>query len=250
MENNNNDYHISFFKPTTPQAKANRNMVLFFVTIWAVAVFGFQILLRVLEKPVPEPVYNTFLAVWDNVKTGNASQEELREYAKVSLSVLGKHAVQKEHAKVLGDGLNWSIYQLIPEHEKMAVIDQIRNFQVKRAEIINISEASYIDAKTNLVKTLGPYRGLEENDPRVKLIATMLDAEGIDEFEEANKELVPGIMSLYLIHNRSFLTDFTFLGFPFHYFYSAIFLLVLFVGLCWMYCVKTDKINKRFNIED
>ena len=64
MEKNTNEYHISFFKPTTPQAKANRNLTLLLVLIWAVAVFGFHIVLRLIEKPVPEPILAEFEQVW------------------------------------------------------------------------------------------------------------------------------------------------------------------------------------------
>ena len=53
MEKPSEGYHISFFKPTTERARANRNMVLWLVTVWFVAIFGFQILLKILEKPVP-----------------------------------------------------------------------------------------------------------------------------------------------------------------------------------------------------
>ena len=57
MDHSSKNYHISFFKPTTPQAIANRNMVIWLVLIWFIAIFGFQILLRVLERPTPEPSY-------------------------------------------------------------------------------------------------------------------------------------------------------------------------------------------------
>jgi putative solute:sodium symporter small subunit len=245
-----NEYNISFFKPTTPQARANRNMVILFVSIWAVSVFGFQILLRILEKPTPEPAYETFVSVWDKVKTGNGSTEDLQDYAKATLSVLGKQVVNKEHSKVLRDGLNWSVYQLLPEDERMAVIQEIKAFQDKKKTVTDLNEASYVEAKTRLVDRLTPYRDISENDVRKKLITSSLDAGGIAEFEASNMNQVPEIMSKYLIHNRSFLTDYRFLGFPFHYFYTSVFLLILFVGLCWMYCVRTDKINKQFNIED
>jgi putative solute:sodium symporter small subunit len=59
---------------------------------------------------------------------------------------------------------------------------------------------------------------------------------------------LPEIMKLYLIHNQSFLTDFKFLGFPFHYWYTAQFLLILFVVLCLIYAVTIDKINKEYNV--
>jgi putative solute:sodium symporter small subunit len=62
-------------------------------------------------------------------------------------------------------------------------------------------------------------------------------------------EQIPEIMQLYLVHNRSVLTDARFLGFPFHYWYTAQFLLILFVGLCIIYASFIDRLHKKYNIE-
>ena len=51
-------------------------------------------------------------------------------------------------------------------------------------------------------------------------------------------------MDLYLIHNSSPL-NFKFIGFPFHYWYTAQFLLILFVLLCLIYAVIIEKVNKK-----
>ena len=72
----------------------------------------------------------------------------------------------------------------------------------------------------------------------------------MESFDTESRDVVAEAMGLYLIHNRSVLTDLKFLGFPFHYFYTAVFLLILFVGLCWLYCVRTDLFNKKYGIED
>jgi putative solute:sodium symporter small subunit len=66
-------------------------------------------------------------------------------------------------------------------------------------------------------------------------------------FNEDLKSELPKVMELYLIHNQSFLTDFQFLGFPFHYWYTAQFLLILFVLLCLYYAVSIDKMNKEYD---
>ena len=60
---------------------------------------------------------------------------------------------------------------------------------------------------------------------------------------------IPGIMKTNLIHNQSVLTDTIFLGFPFHYFYSALFLLTLFVLICLVYCFKIDTLMKKYDME-
>jgi putative solute:sodium symporter small subunit len=57
-------------------------------------------------------------------------------------------------------------------------------------------------------------------------------------------------MEKHLTHNRSVLTDTKFLGFPFHYFYTAVFLLVLFVGLCLVYCRLMDDLSAKYGMEE
>jgi putative solute:sodium symporter small subunit len=91
---------------------------------------------------------------------------------------------------------------------------------------------------------LSPY------DIRTKIIPFEISSSSFNELNLASLAGLPEIMKKYLIHNQSFLTDFKFLGFPFHYFYTAVFLLILFVGLCWIYCVKIDSLNKRLDIAD
>jgi putative solute:sodium symporter small subunit len=57
-------------------------------------------------------------------------------------------------------------------------------------------------------------------------------------------------MTKYATHNQSVLTDFAFLGFPFHYFYSGVFLLILFVFLCWLYCIRLERLQKKYSIHE
>ena len=52
---------------------------------------------------------------------------------------------------------------------------------------------------------------------------------------DASFDRLEDIMKLYMTHNQSFLTDSKVIGFPFHYFYTAVFLLILFVILCIVY---------------
>ena len=68
-----------------------------------------------------------------------------------------------------------------------------------------------------------------------------------DQLSAEVKGALPGIMELYLVHNQNALTDFNFLGFPFHYWYTAQFLLILFVVLCLVYALIIDRTSKKFN---
>ena len=115
MDKTPDDYHISFFKPTTPQATANRNMVVVLVLIWFFAIFGFQFLLWIFEKPTPEPAYQTFTEVWPKVSDGTSSNTELQEFGQSTLSVLGKIMLSEEEKSILSNALSWTLLELAAE---------------------------------------------------------------------------------------------------------------------------------------
>ena len=250
MESNQNDYHISFFKPTTAQAKWNRNLAIKLILIWAVAVFGFHFLLRAIEKPTPEESYVKYEKVWENVNAENANIEEMQDFAHTSLSVLGKVFIKPEHKIALQNGLSWTAFQLADSAQKVLLTSEIQNFEALQEKITSISDPEYIAAKNSLSEIVSPILGLQNNDVRTKIVPLELVSSEMGLFKAENKDMIPALMSTYLIHNQSFLTDFKFLGFPFHYFYSAVFLLVLFVFLCWLYCYRVDKKNAELDIDE
>ena len=250
MDDPSNSYHISFFKPTTPQAKANRNMVVWLVSIWFIAIFGFQILLKIVEKPTPEPAYLSFLDIWENVSTGNYSESDLYEFGQSTLMVLGKTAVDNEERFVLDQAFSYSVYQLTSDSLRESLIKEIIAFKDIESKIIEISDPAYIKAKKSLSARISPVLQLSNLDVRTNFLPLELTTEGMEELSRKTKENIPIIMEKYLIHNQSFLTDIKFLGFPFHYFYTAVFLLILFVGICLIYCIRTDNINRKLNIAD
>lgn len=47
------------------------------------------------------------------------------------------------------------------------------------------------------------------------------------------------------VAGQSWLTETQFLGFPFHYWYSAQFCIALYIFLCWWYCKFIDKLEKE-----
>jgi len=126
----------------------------------------------------------------------------------------------------------------------------VAEFEKISASITDIGNEDYLKAKTELSAIVSPVINLSANDVRAKLIPLELSVAQMTEFNAENKEAYPATMKKYLVHNQSFLTDAKFLGFPFHYFYTAVFLLILFVFLCWLYCIRIDKFNKLYNIED
>jgi putative solute:sodium symporter small subunit len=210
------EYKFNFFKPKTDHGKANTKIIISMVAIWAVAVFGFQFLLKAIEKPTKEKSLIAFEQVWGNVAAGTATLEEKQTMAISVLAVLGK-TVKKEQRAVLVNALNWSVYSLTPEVTKADAAQQL---------------------------------GVGPDSLEAKLLAITLSESRIDTLESSSQEQLPGIMSLYCTHNQSVLTDTKFLGFPFHYWYTAEFLLILFVGLCLVYCILIDRIHKKFHIKE
>lgn len=250
MKDSQQEFHISFFKPTTESARENRNMVGWLVLIWAVAIFGFQIALFVLQKPTPEAVYEKYENSWQQVKSNNASEADLKDFSYATLSVLSKVFINPADRTALENALSWSVYQLATPSQKSELLEAMKAFENSAASITDITDANYQQLKTKLSMLAGSVMGLSQNDVRSKILPLELVSSAVTEFSDGNKAIVEAAMPLYLIHNQSVLTDTKILGFPFHYFYTAVFLLVLFVGLCLVYCVRTDRINARLNIAD
>ena len=249
MDDSKNEFHISFFRPTTDHARKNRNMVGWLVLIWAVAIFGFQIALYVLEEPTPEPVFEKFESSWQKVKSNQATDAEMQDFSYASLSVLSKVFIDTEDKAALSNALSWSVYQLAGSAQG-EVLAAIQAFETSAATITDITDENYQKQKKELSQLVSPIIGLSSNDVRTTILPLALVSSSVYEFSEVNKSIVEQAMSIYLIHNQSVLTDTQFLGFPFHYFYTAVFLLILFIGLCLIYCIRTDNNNAKFNIAD
>ncbi len=242
---NEEDCHVSFFKPVSLRATKNRNMVLWLVSIWAVAIFGFQILLKVTGKPTPEPTHVEFIQVWNQVKAGNADDQEMKVFSKSVLQVLGKVYIKADYKSALENAFSWSVFQL-ENNDREHLLAQIQGFEQATNQSSSVLDSKYLSAKLLLETDISALLDIPTDDARRTAIPFSVKSSAIGDFSDQNKATVARAMDLYLIHNRSVLTDTKFLGFPFHYFYTAVFLLCLFIGLCWFYCVRTDKIESEF----
>lgn len=222
-------YEVNFFKPLSKHAKANKKLILILATIWAVSVFGFQFLLMFLNSPTPEASYTAFQSVWPQVvEDPSASLEQQQVFSRALLSVLGKNiAVKEEDKTILKSTLSWTLMSMQPDSLKAV-------FQGES----NASSVQTARAALNLETT-----GFDKI--MADLLPTSLVPVAPDEFDSQNKALLPGLMKKYLVHNQNVLTNFKFIGFPFHYWYTAQFLLILFVVLCLIYAVAIDRMNKE-----
>lgn len=245
-----NHYHISFFKPTTDSARRNRNMVVQLVLIWAVAIFGFQILLKILEKPTPEPVYIQFQESWANIESGQYTKSDLQQAGQAALSVLGKVAIAPEHRLALDHAVSWMAFQIADTDQQKMLRYAVTDFEQVAASTTVITDQAYIDEKNKLMPILVDLFNLKPLDVRGKIAPLEVKSSLMESFDADSRNLFTEAMGFYLVHNQSVLTDTRFIGFPFHYFYTAVFLLILFVGLCWLYCVRTDMFNRKYGIED
>jgi putative solute:sodium symporter small subunit len=230
-------------------ARLNRNIIVSLVIIWTVAIFGFQIVLKIISKPTPEPAYLAFEQVWEEVSNGSASDQELQVFAQASLSVLGKNFIDPGHRTALDNGLSWTLKQLAGPEKGLQLYQEIAAFEKLKGEIDNITDPDYVNARNKLASEVSLVLGLAPGDVRTTLVSIELNSSMMETLNPESKEAIPAAMSLYLIHPQSFLTDGRLFGFPFHYFYTAVFLLVLFVGLCWLYCVRADHRDRILGIE-
>ncbi len=240
------EYRISFFKPTTVQALKNRNLILKLFIIWAVAIFGFQILLRILEEPTPEEALITFNTAWENIESGAATGNDYQKAGQSMVQVMGKSTIDLDDYAALKDVTGWVLSNVYPESELDDLEQDVQHLNALREQITSLRDQDYLEAKAVIIRKAAPALDIGENTLLAQLLAIGLNSD-LKQVSDEHLKNIPEIMELYLIHNRSVLTDYVFLGFPFHYFYTSIFLLVFFVGLCWYYCYRTDKLHARLN---
>ncbi len=224
--------------------------------LWAVAVFGFQILLRIIEKPTPEKSFVAYESVWEKVKSGNSTADENKTFAASLAAVLGKSTVKKDNKYILANALSWNLYSSIDSSKKENLLKSVQELKASTESLgKSTTDEGYLQAKESLNRSkkelfnqLHDIYGFETNSLEVNIIAFNLISSDIQQLDENVVTSLPAIMKLYLVHNQSFLTDTKFLGFPFHYFYTGEFLLILFVLLSLIYSKRIEHLQKKLNI--
>lgn len=240
------DYKISFFRPTTQRALVNRNLTIKLFIIWAVAIFGFQVLLKIFEKPVPEEALLRFTPAWEHALSGQASEQDYRIAGQSMVQLMGKSTLGRDDYATLQDGVGWMLSNVSSDVELAELQQEVQRLNAMRDQINSLQDKDYLAAKESVMAKAAPALGIETGSLLAQLLSVSL-SDDLSSISEDSKQKIPGIMQLYMTHNRSFLTDTIFLGFPFHYFYTAVFLLVLFIGLCWYYCYRIDRLYARLN---
>lgn len=224
-------YDVNFFKPSTPFLRENIRVIVIGLVIWGVMTYGFQILLKIMETPTPEATYVSFQQVAPKLADGSASAEEKVTAANFYLHMLGKSAT------------------LLKNEDLKAVFTATVNSLLSAAEqktLATVAETAASDKSVN-VDFINTALGITDNKAMMAVVPYGLTAVTPDA-AMTNDALKP-LMDKFFIHNQSVLTDTIVFGFPFHYLYTALILLVSFVLICLVYCQVIDKLMKKYGME-
>lgn len=240
-------YNFSIFKPRNLHGRKNRNVILTMLAIWAVAVFGFQSLMRAIEKPTPEKTLTIFESEWSGIAEGNEQEADYQALLNSLLMVRGKISVAAKDQQLLSDAISTVTFRMIPDSLMTTVKASITELETMHAEIALLKDQQYLDMKfriqnasANLIRILEPYTGYETTRLEAPILAASLKKDYPVSLREPSLARLPDIMKLYLTHNQSVLTDTKFLGFPFHYVYTAVFLLIMFILICIVYNILIE----------
>lgn len=235
-------YNFSIFTPRNKHGRKNRNVIFTMLAIWAVAVFGFQILLRVIEKPTPEKALTVFESEWPAATGVTGTQADYRAILTSLIMVKGKNTVSAGDQQLLSEAISTVLFRMVPDSLTGQVLEEVTALEVMHSDIAALKGQEYMDLKfriqdasAGLIGMLEPYTGYGTSSREAPILAASLIKEYPVSLTDPSLNRLPDIMKLYLTHNQSVLTDTKFLGFPFHYFYTAVFLLILFVVLCIVY---------------
>lgn len=247
MESSEN-YNFSLFKPRNLHGKKNRNVILTMLLIWALAVFGFQILLKSIEKPTPEKTLTSFESVWTVATTSeDLSMVDFKTLLNSLVLVKGKNSVKPEDQKILNEAISCITFSVVPDSVKAVILGGVSDINTKKSQISKAQGQEFLDLKASILAEekkisliTDQYNGFITGSIEEKIYLASLTENYPGSLSDISFNRLPETMKLYLTHNQSVLTDTNFIGFPFHYFYTAIFLLILFVGLCIVYNILIE----------
>jgi hypothetical protein len=171
--------------------------------------------------------------------------------------VKGKTTVSAGDQLVLSDAISSVTFSMVPDSLNPLVMEKVGELEMMHEEISTLKGTQYMDLKyriqdasASLISVLEPFTGYAKTSLEAPILAASLKKEYPASLTGTSLIRLPEIMQLYLTHNQSVLTDTKFLGFPFHYFYTAVFLLVLFVVLCIVYNRMIEwRLNKEGIVE-
>jgi uncharacterized membrane protein len=250
-------YNFNLFTPRNLHGRKNRNVILSMLAIWAIAVFGFQFLLRAVEKPTPEKALIMFESTWPELSTSDVRTADYKTFLNSLVLVRGKNIVKPQHQVVLSGAISYVMFNIVPDSLKPAMINTIAEIRSLKEQLAGAKDQKYLDLKIQIaeknknITLIGEqYSGFKPGSLESSILISSLQEKYPSSLSDESFAGLPGLMKLYLTHNQSFLTDTKFLGFPFHYFYTAVFLLILFVALCIVYNILIEwRLGKQGIVE-
>lgn len=241
------DYNFSIFRPRNLHGRKNRNVIFTMLLIWAVAVFGFQILLRSIQKPTPEKALTLFESTWPKVLSDDINSADYRTFLNSLVQVKGKNMVSAADQETLKDIISTAAFRIMPDSIETLLLDGISEVKALKVQLGVSKDNEFLEIKTKIQTKLKeltdisePFTGFANGTLEAAIFIASLDDIYPESINDASFSRLPDIMKFYLTHNQSVLTDTVFLGFPFHYFYTAVFLLILFIVLCIVYNVLVE----------
>ncbi len=240
-------YNFSIFRPRNLHGRKNRNVIFTMLLIWVVAVFGFQLLLRIIQKPTPEKSLAPFESVWPKAGTNDLSPADYRSLLSSFVMVKGKNMVKPVDQELLSDAISCAVFSSMPDTLRNYLLEGVGEIKSMKSGLLTARGNEYLElterikSRYLLITELSePYSGFRAGSLEAPIFAASLNDTYPSSLADPAFAVLPEIMRFYLTHYQSVLTDTKFLGFPFHYFYTAVFLLVLFIALCIVYNVLVE----------
>ena len=252
MESSEN-YNFSIFRPRNLHGRKNRNVILTMLFIWAIAVFGFQFLLRAIEKPVPEKTLLVFEKLWPSALSGDLSSTDAKIFLKTLLHARGKGTLNAQQKETLSTAISCLTSTLTPDDIDSQLSEMVKEMALLRASLQTQKDQQFLETKMKITDISGKIidltsvsTGIEKGSLEASIFIASIKSEYPASMNDPAFGQLDAIMKLFMTHNQSVLTDKIFLGFPFHYFYTAVFLLILFIALCIVYNIL---IERRLKLE-
>lgn len=240
-------FNFSIFKPRNLHGKKNRNVIFTMLIIWAVAVFGFQFLLRGIQKPTPEKSLTVFESVWPGASADNLDQPGYTSLLRSLVLVRGKNTVKPADQEIINVAISHLVFRIVPDTLRPVILSIVDDIALLKGKVGITSDEELLEIRNQIggkynkiAELTRPYTEFNPTSLEATILVRSIRAKYPVSLKESSLEKLPAIMKLYLTHNQSVLTDTKFLGFPFHYFYTAFFLLVLFVCLCIIYNILIE----------
>jgi len=250
-------YNFSIFSPRNHHGKKNRNVIFSMLLIWAVAVFGFQFLLKAIQKPTPEKALIMFESTWPSVLAGDLNSIDYKTFLKSLVLVKGKNIVKPEDQKILSDAISCVAFRIVPDSINTLITDGILDLKSLKERLVSAEDQEYLEIRSMigeehrvLSNLSAPFTDFKYGSLEATIFIGSLAEKYPASFDDISYARLPEIMNLYLTHYQSILTDSKFLGFPFHYFYTAVFLLILFIALCIIYNILVERRLKTDGVVD